>query len=89
MAKNGDEHLPSLRLLPMLLDDFNDAASTEGIQTSFEDVIVISTDASEESTSSNNLTNVDSSNVSTNSSSSKDVAVKPIDSNPQAKRIKL
>jgi|GEM_PF-151940 len=65
-------------------NDFNvDIASTEGLQTSFEDVIVISTDVSEESTSSNNLTNVDSSNVSTNSSSSKDVAVKPIDSNSQ------
>jgi len=86
-GKNEDEQsLPvSTTTSNATSDDFNvDAASTEGIQTSFEDVIVISTDVSEESTSSNNLTNVDSSNVSTNSSSSKDVAVKPIDSNPQS-----
>ncbi|HPT58978.1 MAG TPA: putative glycoside hydrolase [Fervidobacterium sp.] len=86
-GKNEDEQsLPvSTTTSNATSNDFNvDAASTEDIQTSFEDVIVISTDVSEESTSSNNLTNVDSSNVSTNSSSSKDVAVKPIDSNPQS-----
>lgn len=86
-GKNEDEQsLPvSTTTSNATSNDFNvDAASTEDIQTSFEDVIVISTDVSEESTSSNNLTNVDSSNVSTNSSSSKDVAVKSIDSNSQS-----
>ena len=86
-GKNEDEQsLPvSTTTSNATSDDFNvDAASTEGIQTSFEDIIVISTDASEESTNSNDVTNVDSSNVSTNSSSSKDVAVKSIDSNSQS-----
>ncbi len=86
-GKNEDEQsLPvSTTTSNATSDDFNvDAASTEDIQTSFEDIIVISTDASEESTSSNDPTNVDSSNVSTNSSSSKDVAVKSIDSNSQS-----
>ncbi|HQO05856.1 MAG TPA: putative glycoside hydrolase [Fervidobacterium sp.] len=86
-GKNGDEQsLPvSTTTSNATSDDFNvDAASTEDIQTSFEDIIVISTDASEESTNSNDVTNVDSSNVSTNSSSSKDVAVKSIDSNSQS-----
>ena len=86
-GKNEDEQsLPvSTTTSNATSDDFNvDAASTEDIQTSFEDIIVISTDASEESTNSNDVTNVDSSNVSTNSSSSKDVAVKSIDSNSQS-----
>lgn len=86
-GKNEDEQsLPvSTTTSNATSNDFNvDAASTEDIQTSFEDIIVISTDASEESTSSNDPTNVDSSNVSTNSSSSKDVAVKSIDSNSQS-----
>jgi len=86
-GKNEDEQsLPvSTTTSNATSNDFNvDAASTEDIQTSFEDIIVISTDASEESTNSNDVTNVDSSNVSTNSSSSKDVAVKSIDSNSQS-----
>ncbi|MBP9518429.1 MAG: putative glycoside hydrolase [Fervidobacterium sp.] len=86
-GKNEDEQsLPvSTTTSNATSDDFNvDAASTEDIQTSFEDIIVISTDASEESTNSNDVTNVDNSNVSTNSSSSKDVAVKSIDSNSQS-----
>jgi len=90
-GKNGDEQsLPAPTTTSNVSsnatsNDFNvDAASTEDIQTSFEDIIVISTDASEESTNSNDVTNVDSSNVSTNSSSSKDVAVKSIDSNSQS-----
>jgi len=86
-GKNGDEQsLPvSTTTSNATSNDFNvDAASTEDIQTSFEDIIVISTDASEESTNSNDVTNVDNSNVSTNSSSSKDVAVKSIDSNSQS-----
>ncbi|HQQ18206.1 MAG TPA: putative glycoside hydrolase [Fervidobacterium sp.] len=86
-GKNEDEQsLPvSTTTSNATSNDFNvDAASTEDIQTSFEDIIVISTDASEESTNSNDVTNVDNSNVSTNSSSSKDVAVKSIDSNSQS-----
>ena len=90
-GKNGDEQsLPAPTTTSNVSsnatsNDFNvDAASTEDIQTSFEDIIVISTDASEESTNSNDVTNVDNSNVSTNSSSSKDVAVKSIDSNSQS-----
>lgn len=86
-GKNEDEQsLPvSTTTSNATSDDFNvDAASTEDIQTSFEDIIVISTNASEESTNSNDVTNVDNSNVSTNSSSSKDVAVKSIDSNSQS-----
>ena len=105
-GKNGDEQsLPASTTTSNVSsnatsDDFSvDVASTEGMQTSSEDIIVISTDASEgsseESTNSNDLANVVNSNVSTNSSSptnltnsinstnSKDVSVKPIDSNSQ------
>ncbi len=90
-GKNGDEQsLPdstaTSNTTPNITsnatsNDFNvDIASTEGLQTSFEDIIVISTDVVDNS---NGSTNLSSPTNSSNSTSSKDVAVKPIDSNSQ------